>query len=395
MKERKIRWTAVIAAFVLGAAAAAGGLYAWMKAGGVIFAEEKTYDEYRRTAEKYEKLDEIEKLIEEDYLWDADENALLEAACGALLAALGDPYSRYLSEEEIAGMESRLSGDMVGVGIRIYENEDGAPAVSDVISESPADASGIEAGDIIRKIDGKKVSTTEEVSSALYGEAGTTVSVTYERDGEETTVSLVRGEIRDSSVNSVMLEDNVGYIRIKTFGEKTAADFASELSAMEKRQAQGVIIDLRGNSGGLMEQGIAIADALLPEGTIVYTEDKNGDRETFNSDSVCTSLKYVLLVDGETASAAEIVAAAVKDNGGGKLIGERTYGKGVIQETVFFDDGTGVSLTARQYFSPSGATIHEKGVKPDIETGTGDERGRDLQLEAAIEEITGQPGKGR
>ena len=274
MNEGKKRIIAAAAAFVLGVGVTAGGVYGWMKATGTMLADEKTYEDYRETAKRYAKLAEIEELIESDYLWDADENALLEAACDALLAGLGDPYSRYLSEEEIAGMESRLSGDMVGVGIRIYENEDGAPAVSDVISESPADASGIEAGDIIRKIDGKKVSTTEEVSSALYGEAGTTVSVTYERDGEETTVSLVRGEIRDSSVNSVMLEDNVGYIRIKTFGEKTADDFASELSAMDKRQVQGVIIDLRGNSGGLMEQGIAIADALLPEGAIVYTEDK-------------------------------------------------------------------------------------------------------------------------
>ena len=264
MNEGKKRIIAAAAAFVLGVGVTAGGVYGWMKATGTMLADEKTYEDYRETAKRYAKLAEIEELIESDYLWDADENDLMEAACDALLAALGDPYSRYLSEEEIAGMESRLSGDMVGVGIRIYENEDGAPAVSDVISESPADASGIEAGDIIRKIDGKKVSTTEEVSSALYGEAGTTVSVTYERDGEETTVSLVRGEIRDSSVNSVMLEDNVGYIRIKTFGEKTADDFASELSAMEKRQVQGVIIDLRGNSGGLMEQGIATADALLP-----------------------------------------------------------------------------------------------------------------------------------
>ena len=208
MNEGKKRIIAAAAAFVLGVGVTAGGIYGWMKATGTMLADEKTYEDYRETAKRYSKLAEIEELIESDYLWDADENALMEAACDALLAALGDPYSRYLSDEEIAGMESRLSGDMVGVGLRIYENEDGAPAVSDVISESPADASGIEAGDIIRKIDGKKVSTTEEVSSALYGEAGTTVSVTYERDGKETTVSLVRGEIRDSSVNSVMLEDN-------------------------------------------------------------------------------------------------------------------------------------------------------------------------------------------
>ena len=395
MNEGKKKWIAAAAAFVLGVSVTAGGMYAWMDSGGRIIADGETYDEYRKIAEKYAKLTEIEELIESDYLWDVDEGVMMEAVYDAVLKALGDPYSRYLSEEEIAKMESSLSGDMVGVGIRIYEDEDGNLVISDVIGESPAAGAGLETGDVITEIDGRKADTAEEASAALFGEAGTTVSITYERDDEEETVSLVRGEIRDSSVSSAMLKGNVGYIRIKTFGEDTAKEFSSELSAMEKKQAEGVIIDLRGNSGGLMEQGIAIADALLPEGTIVYTEDRSGERETFNSDSLCTSIKYVLLVDGETASAAEIVAAAVKDNGGGKLVGERTYGKGVIQETVFFDDGTGVSLTTRQYFSPSGATINEKGVKPDIETDTGDERGRDLQLEAAIEEITGQPGKGR
>lgn len=393
MKERKKNPVAVILAFLVGAAVTAGAMYGWMKATDRIVTDENEYNEYKATAEHYEKLSEIENLILNDSLWDADEDTLLDAACDAMLKTLEDPYSRYLSEDEIAGMESSLSGDMVGVGIRMYEDGEGRLSVSEVISESPAAAAGIKAGDIIEKIDGKKTGTMEDASSALFGEAGTSVSITYKRDGDEKTVSLVRGEIRDSSVNSVMLKDNIGYIRIKTFGEKTAKEFSSALSAMEDKQAAGVIIDLRGNSGGLVDQGIAIADALLPEGTIVYTEDREGNRENINSDSICTSLKYVLLVDGETASAAEIVAAAVKD-GGGVLVGERTYGKGVIQETVFFDDGTGVSLTTREFFSPSGKAINKKGVKPDIEKDTGSEPDRDLQLEAAIAEIKGSARKG-
>lgn len=386
MKERKTGWIAAVVAFIAGVAVMAVCGFAYLKATGKIVTDERQFKEYEDVAERYAKVAEIEDLIREKYLWDIDEDQLTESLCDAMLQALGDPYSRYLSAEELEKMKNSLTGDMVGIGLSLYAGDDGSLTVSDVLDESPAAASGLRSGDVITEIDGSAPETVEDAAELLFGEAGTSVSLTYERGGSEETVSVVRGEIRENSVNSVMLRENIGYIRIKRFGEKTAEEFNSELSAMEEKQVSGVVIDLRGNSGGLVEQGIAVADILLPEGTITYTEDKDGNRETFNSDSVCTGLNYVLLVDKDTASAAEILAAAVKD-AGGVLVGETTYGKGVIQETTIFDDGTGAILTTRQYFSPSGAVIHEKGVKPTLEMTRGEEKGRDMQLEGAMEAV--------
>ncbi len=394
MKEQRLARVKVLAAFVLGAALMAGAAWVYMEVSGKAVVDRESYTEYQELAEKYGKLSEIGDIIQDSYLWEEDEEAALDQACRVLVSALGDPYSRYLTKDEVDAMRDSLSGNMIGVGILIDEDEDGNIVVRDVVEESPAASAGIKAGDVITVIDGDKVRSGEEASEALSGDPGSRVAITYERDGEETRVTLVRGEIYQSSVDSAVLEGNIGYIRINAFGEKTAEEFSEELSAMEEGQVSGVIIDIRGNTGGLLEEGVKVADLLLPEGTVTYTENRRGERRTYTSDSSCTNLALTVLVDGDTASTAEMLAAALKDSGRASVIGETTYGKGVIQETVVFDDGTGLTLTTKEFFSSSGERIHEKGVVPDVIVSGGFRGDRDRQLEAAIAEIGAIARKG-
>jgi carboxyl-terminal processing protease len=183
-----------------------------------------------------------------------------------------------------------------------------------------------------------------------------------------------------------VLHHNIGYIWISAFQKNTASEFQTELSAMEDRGVKGVVIDLRGNGGGYTSQGIKTADQLLPACTITSMQKNSGPRKYYNSDETCTKLKYVVLVNGETASSAEIVAAAIQDNNGGKLIGSRTFGKGVVQSEYHLDDGSAVRLTVMQYFTPDGKKINEKGIKPDI-TVRQESGNSDRQLERAISEL--------
>ena len=193
----------------------------------------------------------------------------------------------------------------------------------------------------------------------------------------------MRAEVTENSVDGTVLDGDIGYIRIASFAKKTAEEFKTELASMESKNVKGLIIDIRQNGGGYAEQGITIADMLLPECTITYMEDKQGKKKYYNSDESSTDLPYVLLVDENTASTSEILAAAVQDNKGGKLIGETTFGKGIVQVEYSFEDGSALKLTTHQYFSPNGKKIHKKGVKPDVVVKYDIGSGKDAQLARA------------
>ena len=224
---------------------------------------------------------------------------------------------------------------------------------------------------------------------AIRGEAGTTVKLLLKRGEEELELSIVRGKIETGTVESTTLEDGkIGYIRIKSFGDDTSKVFKEALSSMEAQNVEGLVIDLRNNGGGLFDEGVAIADRLLPTGIVSYAEDKQGRRINYNSDGKYCKLPMVVLINEATASTSEMLAAALKDNGI-TLVGITTYGKGIMQETHPYIDGTAVSVTVRQFFSPQGNQIHGVGVEP-TEVVPIPENLEDTQLQRAVDILLGE-----
>ena len=331
---------------------------------------------------RYDKVNELWGIIEKNYYIEPNEEDMKDGLARGLFIGLGDKYSAYMTKEEYESYETSVTGEFDGIGVTFQMNKDGEFEVISTVKNSPAEKAGVKKGDIITKVDGKEYDDADKIGAAMRGKRGTKVKVTYERDGKENTVSITRAHIVTETVTSKMLGDNIGYIKISAFEEKTDADFESALSEMESKAARGVIIDLRDNGGGLVKSGVNIADKLLGKCVVTYMEDRKGDKEYYRSDSDCTQLPYVLLVNGNTASASEILSAAVKDKGRGKIVGTQTYGKGVVQVSGKLSDGSGYRLTIMQYFSPNGKAIHEKGVKPDYVV-----KGKDAQLKKAEELI--------
>ena len=386
IKIKKRQFAAVILCTVLVTLLlTAGGFYLLTSAAGVKLVQGKDYNMLTDMSQKYSKLYTLQNTINDKFLWETDEREQMEVMYKALVDSLGDKYSSYMNEEETEKWNRYVTGVFSGIGITFTENEKGQMEISSVIKEGPADISGIKAGDIIRKVDGNSYSTLYEVSTAIQGEEGTVVKLTYLRGKKEKTVSIVRGVVEERSVYAGTVGDSYGYIRITGFEKSTAEQFKRELSAFENnKKIKGVVIDIRDNLGGIMEQSIEIADALLPECTIVHTEDNKGKKEYYNSDESCTKLKYVLLINENSASASEILAAAVKDNEGGKLVGMTTYGKGIIQNSMMFSDSTSLKLTTMQYLSPKNHKIHGIGIKPDYKVKQPKNEKEDMQLKKAI-----------
>jgi carboxyl-terminal processing protease len=218
------------------------------------------------------------------------------------------------------------------------------------------------------------------MAADIRGKDGTKVKLTIKHDGKEKTLEITRGKIVIDTVEGKMLKDKIGYIQINSFEKNTEKDYRNTFDSLEKKNMKGLIIDLRDNGGGLIEKAINIADTLMGKSVITYLEDRAGKREYFDSDEDQIDIPYVILVNGNTASASEILTAAVKDKGQGKIVGTKTYGKGVVQISGEISDGSGYKLTVAQYFSPDGKTINKKGVKPYYKV-----KGKKKQLEKAIE----------
>ncbi len=335
---------------------------------------------------KYAKLEMLYQHLDSHYYKELDQEEMMTGIYKGLFSSTGDPYTQYLTPEEYEARMATATGDFYGVGVTITSTGDEIVVVS-TMEGSPAALAGITTGDIIISVDGVPCGgdDLDEAAAAMRGELNTKVTISYQRDDQIYESTLIRKKITAQSVYSEMLDDNIGYIRITSFELATAEDFEKELRAMEVRGVSGIVIDLRSNGGGIVESGLEIADLLLPEGTIVYLEDRNGERVYENSDADCTPLPYVLLIDGGTASTAEIVAAAIKDNKGGSLVGTKTFGKGIVQSSEKLTDNSGaLQITIQQYFSPKGNTIHEVGVAPDYEVLFTENDTTDVQLEKAL-----------
>lgn len=319
------------------------------------------------------KLAQIQRIIEVYYKDDFDEEDLVEGMYAGYVNALGDPYSVYYTEEEYGEMLESSSGIYYGVGAYLSEDaETGAVYVIRPIKGTPADEAGILAGDYIVEIDGEDVTGADStlVASKIRGPEGTEVEVKVEREGEEDllTFHLTRRQIETPTVEYEMKEDGIGYIQIAEFDDITVSQFETAVDSLMADGMESLILDLRDNPGGNLDTVVKIADMLLPKGLVVYTEDKNGERTEFESDaSQRFEVPMVVLINGNSASAAEILAGSIKDYEIGTLMGTTSFGKGIVQQVLPLGDGTGIKVTISKYFTPKGNDIHEIGIKPDVE----------------------------
>lgn len=337
--------------------------------------------------EKYQKLMALEKAVEEDYYQEVDVDKLILGAEKGLIQALDDPYSEYYTVEEFTLLKEQTQGSFVGIGIYMTGNDKDNIVVQSVIKNYPAEKSGLKAGDIILKVDGEEVKASEssKASSKIKGKAGTSVTLTIQRGEEQFDVTVKREEIVIESVHSEVKEDDIGYVEITSFDKNTYNEFKEAVSSLQKKNVKSLIIDLRDNPGGLLDVCVDIADYLLGEGIIVYTKDNNGDTKYYKSDDKKVDLPIVVLINENSASASEILTAAIVDNKAGIAVGTTSYGKGLVQSVKEFKDGTGYKLTTAQYYTPNGNYINKQGIKPDIE-----EKDKNKQLSKAIEYIKGK-----
>jgi carboxyl-terminal processing protease len=324
------------------------------------------YENLKYMHDKYAKLEQLYQTIEENFYKDIDTDALEIGMYKGLFSGLDDVYSAYMTKDEYEAWKASALGEFEGIGITFAQDDSGEFVILNTITGSPAQKAGLLAGDLILKVDGKEFTDIETLGTAIRGDAGSKVEVTYQRNSEEYTISLIRAKIVTESVSYELRTDSIGYIKITAFEDQTSEDFTAALRDLEVKGAKGLIIDLRNNGGGLVDEGVQIADKLMGKGTITYLQDRNGKKEYYESDAQKTSLPYVVLVNDGTASTSEIVAAAIKDSDDGQLIGITTFGKGVVQSTSQLPDGDAIKLTIKQYFSPLGITIHKIGVTPDF-----------------------------
>lgn len=324
-----------------------------------------------------------------------------EALLERMVSGLGDPYTVYYSPEDYADLKVSTSGTYYGIGAGLSQDTNTMEVtVSKVYEGTPAEEAGLKKEDVILTVDGVEATSMELTSlvQLIRGEEGTTVHLEVYRpsSGEELSFDVERRNVQLPSVAGQMLDNGIGYIQIGEFQTNTAAQFEAILEDLEQQGMQSLIVDVRDNPGGLLTSVVEILDVILPEGTVVYTEDKYGNRDTYTSDSGCIDYPMVVLVNGNSASASEIFAGAIKDYGYGTLIGTTTFGKGIVQTIFPLSGGDALKVTTAKYFTPNGANIHGIGIEPDIELEyefMGPEGGEyemqyDNQLQEAIEVLS-------
>ena len=345
-----------------------------------------------------EKLGVLENTIKQYFWQDVDESTLEEGVYKGLLESLDDPYSVYYTHDELVQLQQQTEGIYYGIGAYIsQDNEMGYVRVSKIIKNTPAEASGLQQDDYIYKVDGEDMQGKDSsyVVSKIKGEAGTKVTITVVREGttDPIDIEVERQKIESPTVEYQMLDNDMAYIQITEFDLVTTEQFEEAYKQAQADGMKGLILDLRSNPGGNLSTVCDIARMILPKGLIVYTEDKYGKREEYTCDGANQiKVPLVVLTNGYSASASEILAGAVKDYGIGTLVGTTTYGKGIVQKVINLSDGSAVKLTVSNYFTPNGNNIHKIGIDPDVEVEFDAEQyknGVDNQLEKAKEVLAG------
>lgn len=320
------------------------------------------------------KLNTIQRLINAEFLYtdEMSEEILNESAIKGYVEGLGDPYSVYYDAEETKSLMESTSGEFGGIGVVLTQDINTMIiSFTNVYEDSPGEKAGFKDGDILYKVDGEEVSDQDldQVVSKIRGEKGTEVEITVLRgeDMEEYTGIAIRDIIELTTVSYELLEDSIGYIAVSGFEKVTYHQFAEAIEDLKIQGMAGLIVDLRNNPGGNLSTVCEMTDLILPEGIIVYTEDKNGNKQIEMSDEEHQlELPLVVLVNGNSASASEIFAGAVQDYGAGKIVGTTTYGKGIVQQIYSLSDDTALKITTSEYFTPNGRNIHGKGIVPDV-----------------------------
>lgn len=346
-----------------------------------------------------DKLSILEDTIQKYFWKEVTEEKLEEGVYKGILESLEDPYSVYYTPEELLDLQQQTEGIYYGIGAYISQNKDvGYVQISKVIKNTPAEESGLLQGDYIYKVNGEDMQDKDSsyVVSKIKGEEGTKVMMTVlrETESEPLEIEVERRKIESPTVEYEMFDNGMAYIQIVEFDLVTTDQFKDAYKQACLDGMNGLIIDLRSNPGGNLSTVCDIARMILPKGLIVYTEDKYGERVEYSCDgSQQIEVPLVVLTDGYSASASEILAGAVKDYGIGTLVGTTTYGKGIVQKVISLTDGSAVKLTVSTYYTPNGNNIHEKGVMPDVEVPFDAEQyvaGVDNQLEKAKEILAQQ-----
>lgn len=319
-----------------------------------------------------QKLKYLEQMIDEKYLGEVNQEELAEGLYAGLVYGLKDSYSRYYTAQEYQQENSSTTGSYVGIGIAMQKNEEGGVRIVECYEGGPGAKAGLEEGDIISAIDGTDIMETEvsDVADMIRDGKKDQALLTVHRQGvdQPLELSVEISDVELPSVFSEMLESKIGYIRITQFMEVTPAQFEKAFQELKSRGMEKLLIDLRGNPGGLLTSVCSILNDILPEGRIVYTEDKYGNRQEERSEGKSPiDIPLAVLVNENSASASEIFAGAVKDYEVGPIVGTTTFGKGVVQELHPLNDGSAVKLTVSNYYTPKGHSIHEVGIEPDVE----------------------------
>lgn len=351
------------------------------------------------------KLKAVSTILEQEYLYDFDENQLGEQAIKAYVEGLDEPYTHYYTKEEFSSYMQNIQDGYVGIGVVVGVDENNQIVVIAPSENSPAYNAGMQPGDVITHIDDVKYSgdmINEAVSSIKSGKEGTAVKITVLRNNETIDFEITREDISSESVKGEMLDGEIGYLRITDFNmessngqHSTSSEFLDEFTALQNNGMKKLIIDLRDNPGGILDEACNIADMFIPEGTITYTETKDGERNYIYSDSEFTDIPIVILINGNSASASEVFTGALKDYGKATVVGTTSYGKGIVQNVYPFYDGSGISLTSSKYYTPNGICIHEIGIEPDVVVEMPEEyenmyasmieHEEDVQLQKAVE----------
>lgn len=338
-------------------------------------------------------LKDFRKLIDEYYIGEVDEKKVMDETIKGYVNGLNDEYSEYMTADEWEDYQINTLGNYVGIGIYMTQDTTGKVVVIEPIEGSPAEAAGLQANDYIVEVDGESVigQDTAKVSSKIKGEEGTMVKLKVIRDNQYVTMDVERKAIKVYHVKNEMLENNIGYIKLSTFDEGCSDEFENAFKDLQGKGAQKLIIDLRDNTGGLVDEALKIADMIVPKDKkLLITKNSKGEKETtVAKQDVMIDMDIIVLVNGYSASASEILVGCLQDNKEAKIVGTTTYGKGVIQNVFSLSDGSVLKLTTAEYFTPNETQINKKGINPDFAVQlVAEEEGQeevDEQLNKALE----------
>lgn len=342
-------------------------------------------------SELIKKIYTVKSILNSKYISEINEEDLINGAIKGYVSGAGDEYTEYFTKEEMESFSTQIEGNYVGIGIYMIKNsKDNTIVVLSSIEGSPAEKAGLKTGDIIKKVNGVEVTGEDfdNVSGKIKGKEGTKVTIEIERENKILKFEIERKSIDLHPIESELLESNIGYINVTSFDSGCAKEFKKIYENLKKANIKSLIIDLRNNGGGIVDEALEMADYILDKNQIILiTKDKNAKEEIEKSTKKpIINMPIIVLVNGYSASASEIFAGALKDNGKATIVGEKTYGKGVIQELLTLSDGTGIKVTVEEYYTPNRNKINGIGIAPDVEVSATEETVIDIEQDKQLQE---------